>query len=99
PATSLLLESGQRVERTGFAAALLNELDRLYAGFLAHGFGPVREEWQSRCNARGREVVVSDAGAEVVRGMFTGIDGDGALLLRRPDGRIERILSGDVKVL
>lgn len=99
PATSLFLESGQRVDRVGFAAAMLSELDRLYAGFLAHGFGPVREEWQSRCNARGREVVVSDAGSEVVRGMFDGIDGDGALLVRLPDGRIERILSGDVKVL
>jgi BirA family biotin operon repressor/biotin-[acetyl-CoA-carboxylase] ligase len=99
PATSIFLESGHRVDRTGFAAALLNELDRLYAGFLTHGFGPVREEWQARCNARGREVVVSDAGSEVVRGMFNGIDGDGALLVRRPDGRIERILCGDVKVL
>ncbi|HEX9078613.1 MAG TPA: biotin--[acetyl-CoA-carboxylase] ligase [Desulfuromonadaceae bacterium] len=99
PATSLFLESGQRIDRAGFAVALLKELDRLYVDFLVHGFGPVREEWQSRCNARGREVVVSDAGSEVVRGMFGGIDGDGALLLRRTDGRVERILSGDVKVL
>lgn len=99
PATSLFLESGQRVDRTGFAATMLNELDGLYADFVAHGFDPVREEWRSRCNARGREVVVSDAGSEVVRGMFNGIDGDGALLVRLPDGRIERILSGDVKVL
>lgn len=99
PATSLFLESGQLIDRNCFAAALLNELDRLYADFLAHGFAPVREEWQTRCNARGREVVVSDAGAEVVRGVFGGIDADGALLVQRPDNRVERILSGDVKVI
>lgn len=99
PATSLFLETGRQVARQDFAAVMLSELDRLYAGFLAHGFAPVREEWQERCNAHGREVVVCDNGAEVARGMFAGIDGDGALLLRRQDGTIERILSGDVRVL
>jgi BirA family transcriptional regulator, biotin operon repressor / biotin---[acetyl-CoA-carboxylase] ligase len=99
PATSLLLEQGLPVNRAQFAARMLGELDRLYTDFLHHGFGPVRDEWQQRCNANGREVVVSEAGVETVRGMFHGIDGDGALLLRFPDGTVERILSGDVRVV
>ena len=99
PATSLLLEQGLPVNRAQFAARMLGELDRLYTDFLLNGFGPVRDEWQRRCNANGREVVVSEAGVETVRGMFHGIDGDGALLLRFPDGMVERILSGDVRVV
>jgi len=99
PATSLLQEQGFPVSRVQFAATMLAELDRLYADFLQHGFGPVREEWQQRCSASGRVVVVSEAGLETVRGMFYGIDGDGALLLRAPDGMVERILSGDVRVV
>lgn len=99
PATSLLIESGVPVERSRFAAIMLNELDRLYAGFLASGFAPVREEWQRLCNAAGRNMVVSDAGAEITRGMFAGIDTDGALLVKTGEGRIERILSGDVRVI
>lgn len=99
PATSLLLEGGHPVARAHFAAVMLGELDRLYGAFRAHGFGPVREEWQQRCNAYGRELAVSDGGAEVVRGIFAGIDGYGALLVARDNGSIERILSGDVKVL
>lgn len=99
PATSLLLEQGRPVNRVQFAVAMLGELDRLYADFLRHGFGPVRDEWQQRCNANGREVVVSDGGVDTVRGMFHGIDGDGALLVRCPDGMVERILSGDVRVV
>lgn len=99
PATSLLQEKGLPVNRAQFAARMLGELDRLYADFLLHGFGPVRDEWQQRCNAAGREVVVSEAGVETVRGMFHGIDGDGALLLRFPGGTVERILSGDVRVV
>jgi BirA family biotin operon repressor/biotin-[acetyl-CoA-carboxylase] ligase len=99
PATSLLLEQGRPVNRAQFAATMLRELDRLYADFLSYGFSPVREEWQQRCNAKGCEVVVSEAGIETVRGMFHGIDGDGALLLMSPGGMVERILSGDVRVV
>lgn len=99
PATSLLLEQGLPVNRAQFAARMLGELDRLYTDFLHHGFGPVRDEWQQRCNANGREVVVSEAGVETVRGMFHGINGDGAMLVRFPDGMVERILSGDVRVV
>jgi BirA family biotin operon repressor/biotin-[acetyl-CoA-carboxylase] ligase len=99
PATSLLLESGVPVDRSRFAGTMLNELDRLYRDFLAHGFGPVREEWQRRCNASGRQVLVSDSGTECTGGCFIGIDSDGALLLRSEDGRVHRITCGDVRVI
>lgn len=99
PATSLLQEQRLPVNRARFAAAMLGELDRLYAGFLAYGFDPVRDEWKLRCNANGHAVVVSEGDVETVRGMFHGIDGDGALLVQSPDGTVERILSGDVRVI
>ena len=99
PATSLLLESGTRIGRSRFAATMLNELDKLYAEFLQHGFGPVRDEWQKRCNANGRRVLVSDTGVDLITGMFAGIDGDGALLLCSDEGRIERIVNGDVRLI
>lgn len=99
PATSLFLESGSRIARVHFVATTLNELDKLYVDFLLHGFGPVREEWQKRCNANGRRVLVSDAGVDQASGMFAGIDGDGALLVRLDDGKVERIVNGDVRLI
>ena len=99
PATSLLVEAGRPFGRAGFVAVMLNELDRLYGDFISNGFAPVREEWQRRCNAHGRELEVSDVGPEIVRGMFAGIDDSGALLVQGLDGTINRILSGDVRVL
>lgn len=98
PATSLRQELGHAVARVPFAATLLNELDRLYLEFQSHGFRPVREEWQRRCNAHGRQLAVSDGDREITSGMFEGIDDDGALLVRKEKGT-ERILSGDVRVL
>lgn len=99
PATSLLLELGHPVQRAQFAAVMLNELDRLYTDFLAKGFGPVREEWQQRCNAAGRRIEVSDGGAVMQSGLFAGIDTDGALLMRLDSGGTERVISGDVRVI
>jgi BirA family biotin operon repressor/biotin-[acetyl-CoA-carboxylase] ligase len=99
PATSLLIESGVRVDRSLFAATMLNGLDRLYADFLAHGFGPVREEWQRRCNANGRQVLVNDSGTECTGGFFIGIDSDGAMLLRSDNDKLHRITCGDVRVI
>lgn len=97
PATSLMLETGSPVSRTAFAVRLFRELAAGYERFRQDGFAAVREEWSRRCNAFGREVSV-DMGNSTLRGPFAGIDQDGALLLRRPDGTTERILSGDVTV-
>jgi len=98
PATSLALEAGSAVSRQAFTISLLHQLDLEYTRFLQHGFGPVREEWACYCNAYGREVQV-DVGTVRLKGPFAGVDQDGALLLRLPDGSHERILSGDVTVL
>lgn len=98
PATSLMLETGFPIARQTFAVHLLHELDQEYCRFQLEGFGPVREEWASYCNAFGREVQV-DVGAHLLQGPFMGIDHDGALLMKLSDGRVERILSGDVTVV
>jgi BirA family biotin operon repressor/biotin-[acetyl-CoA-carboxylase] ligase len=99
PATSLFLESGVHVDRSHFAGTLLSELDRLYADFMVHGFGPIREEWQQRCNAKGRQVLVSDSGTTCTGGRFIGLDSDGALLLLTDDDILHRITCGDVRVI
>jgi BirA family biotin operon repressor/biotin-[acetyl-CoA-carboxylase] ligase len=98
PASSLFLESGRPVKRTDFAKGLLEELDRLYDSYLNHGFAPVREEWLSLCNSIDREVMV-DFQNQRIQGIAKGIDEEGALLLQPPEGKVERVLAGDVTVL
>lgn len=97
PATSLKIASGMPVDRAAFAVRLFTELAAAYKQFQLEGFDPVREAWSRRCNAFGRDVAV-DLGGGALRGPFAGIDRDGALLLLRPDGVVERIVSGDVTI-
>jgi BirA family transcriptional regulator, biotin operon repressor / biotin---[acetyl-CoA-carboxylase] ligase len=98
PATSLFLETGKPVNRVDFTRALLEALDLLYGAYLDHGYGPVREEWLARCNFLGSRVRISFLDNELT-GTAKGIDEEGALLVERPDGRVERVLAGDVTIL
>lgn len=98
PATSLALEKGMKVSRLAFCRALLRELDDLYTLYQERGFAPIREGWEGYFDLVGRAVSV-DGGSQLLTGEVTGVDADGALLVRLPDGRVERILSGDVRPL
>lgn len=98
PATSLLLAGGSPVSRAAFARELLQQLDALYAEYLNRGLGPILEEWESRCEMIGRQVVVDEAGSGLARGRASGVDRDGALLLTMADGSTTRILAGDVRL-
>ena len=97
PASSLLVEGGEPVNRNSFVRLLLRELDALYDVYLREGYGPIRDEWQSRSQMRGRRVTVT-CQDHVISGVVSGIDDIGALILD-VDGREERVLSGDVKIL
>lgn len=93
PATSLLIESGEMINRTAFTVVMLQELDSLYATFINQGYAPVRQEWLQRSRLEGVLVTVTDNN-RVQRGRVTGIDEYGALLLDSG----EQILAGDVVI-
>ncbi|GAW66201.1 biotin--acetyl-CoA-carboxylase ligase [Geoanaerobacter pelophilus] len=98
PATSLLEEGGEEVDRIRFTRVLLEELDQLYGDFLVEGDGPVRAEWLARSAIKGRSVKVSQQNREF-RGVVQGVDSFGALLVLLSDGTLETVLSGDVALL
>jgi BirA family biotin operon repressor/biotin-[acetyl-CoA-carboxylase] ligase len=93
-ATSLHLASGRGIlEREPLAALLLARLGQVL-GRLGRGeWGPVAAEWERLApGARGARVrVVGGLGADAeaeFEGVTQGLDGDGALRVRRPDGEI-----------
>jgi len=96
-ATSLIEETGSPVDRAVFTANLLASMERWYGVYLSEGFVPVLAAWKGYFASAGRPVKVTFFD-KTVTGVCAGVDEDGALLLER-DGRIERVLSGDVEAL
>lgn len=96
PATSVALERGGAVSRLTFARVLYRHLDDLYHLYLQKGFAPVIKAWEDLFDLMGQAVEV-DFEDHILRGRVEGLDPDGALLLRLPDGTLERVLAGDVR--
>ncbi|MDR5755791.1 biotin--[acetyl-CoA-carboxylase] ligase [Caballeronia sp. LZ035] len=67
-------------------AALLNALDTALPRFEAEGFRPFRQRWLDAHAWAGREVALLDQGLEVTRGIASGVDERGQLLIDAPEG-------------
>ena len=93
-ATSLRREWGSAVDRAAFAADLCASLERWIDRFERDGSAPIVAAWQARGRV-GNHVSVR-CGTTVREGIALGLDPDGALRLRLPDGRVERVLSGEI---
>ena len=74
--------------------AVCHSLETWYAYWTREGFLPVRHAWLARAAGMGETVAVQSAATEM-RGVFAGLDGDGALVLETADGR-RRVTSGEV---
>ncbi|WP_179401117.1 biotin--[acetyl-CoA-carboxylase] ligase [Burkholderia guangdongensis] len=82
---------------TDTLAASLNALTPALAQFSADGLAPFLPRWHALHAYAGREVVLLERGVECARGIATGIDDAGQLLLDTPDG-IRTIAAGDVSL-
>ncbi len=92
-ATSILAETGRETERDLLLDHFLNEVASRYERWRA-GERPWAE-WAARLATLGRPVRVVTAEGER-RGVAEGVDEEGTLLLRTPDGTLHRIRVGDV---
>ncbi|MBI5506288.1 MAG: biotin--[acetyl-CoA-carboxylase] ligase [Deltaproteobacteria bacterium] len=100
-ATSFLMETGRRLDRTALAARLLSRMEGAYGAFLTHGFSALAPRWRALSVLEGRTVEVSSVGHpgdDGDRGTCVGIDADGALLLETAPGQVRRVIAGDVTV-
>jgi BirA family biotin operon repressor/biotin-[acetyl-CoA-carboxylase] ligase len=92
-ATSLHRVAGASVDRTAFAMALCRHLERWIDRFGDEGAEPVVRAWLDR--GRLGPVTVA-AGTFTVTGVAEGLDPDGALRVRRDDGVLEVVRSGEI---
>jgi len=78
-------------------AALLLALMATLDTFANKGFAAIRPEWMARHAFQDARVTLSTDFGPSSEGICRGVDTDGALLLE-VDGRVERILSGEVSL-
>ncbi len=95
-AGSLRMALGRSLDRQGVAAAILRRLDAAYVG-IGSGFQEMVAAAQARSCLMGCLIEISGAGTQE-KGTVEGLNGEGALLIRRADGTQTAILGGEVSV-
>jgi len=96
-ASAAICTAGRAVDENDLLAVLLGELLTTLETFAAGGFAAIRPEWLTRQAFQDQRVSVSTDFGPASVGLCRGVDTDGALLLE-VDGRVERILSGEVSL-
>ncbi len=99
-ASSLLLITGEPVERGVFAASLLTHLEQSYLLWVQEGFTVLRSAWERYASDLiGKQIAVA-APEGAMSGTVLGLDTDGALLVREQSTNApRRIVAGDVTVI
>lgn len=81
------------------AAAVLGELGPLYERWAREGLAPLVAEYDAHAALTGRALTMVDRNdAVLAEGVAAGIDDQGRLLLRRPDGDLVPMASGEAHI-
>jgi BirA family biotin operon repressor/biotin-[acetyl-CoA-carboxylase] ligase len=97
PATSILKETGGIVSRNDLIVEILTRFNGYYRDVLTGRLEDLYRKWNDLCLVLGEEVHIKSQGEEV-EGTALRIDQEGAMIVRRIDGREQRILSGEVSL-
>jgi BirA family biotin operon repressor/biotin-[acetyl-CoA-carboxylase] ligase len=90
-AASIKSKTGKDL-RAEIIASLLNEFERLY---LLPDKQPVFEAWRDKLVTLGKKVKAV-SGSQIVEGTAEAVDEDGALSIREADGKLTKVVAGDV---
>jgi BirA family biotin operon repressor/biotin-[acetyl-CoA-carboxylase] ligase len=95
-ATSVLIETGAVADRASLLAEILSGFERRYSPLVQGQPGDLLREWESLSALPRGRIVVVDGPAGRCEGSVAGVDEEGALLLRLPDGRSLRVPFGEI---
>lgn len=97
-AGSLRTELGREIHRVELARLVLEHLEQEYLELIDGKWHAVLDRWRSFSVTEGKQVSVAFPDGSFT-GEATGVDGDGHLIVRRNDGALVTVLTGDVEFL
>ncbi|MDI6718832.1 MAG: biotin--[acetyl-CoA-carboxylase] ligase [Methanomicrobiales archaeon] len=97
-ATSLSAELGHDVDRPAFLAAVLKEFERHYLLLESGEYDTIIREWKSLSSTLEHRVRIRTH-TRHFEGEAIDIDDHGALIVRRDNGAVERVIAGDCHLL
>lgn len=94
-ATSIRMAGGTTVNRMELIQSIMEQMENLYELYNEQGFEPIASLWEALSGSVGREVHVQTIG-DRFSGIATGLNEDGALLVRNQAGEQIPVYSGEL---
>lgn len=92
---SLKEASGKKISRVKLAQTFLQEFEKYYDKLKRKEFSSILKEWKLYSHTLGRKIRV-DIGERIITGEAVDINEEGALILKKEDGELIKIISGTV---
>jgi len=96
-ATSILMITGQPVDRAKLVAQILYHLEIYSDMYVKHGFTPLKILWESYSCTLGKRIKAIMVHQQI-EGIALGITDDGVLQVKTDDGKIHGIYSADIEI-
>jgi BirA family transcriptional regulator, biotin operon repressor / biotin---[acetyl-CoA-carboxylase] ligase len=96
-ATSMFIESGEKINRARLIQVVLTKLEYLYDLYLQEGFYPIKLLWESYAVSIGK-MINARMLKETIKGKALGITDDGVLMLEDDSGKVHYIYSADIEL-
>ncbi len=93
--TSLDGELGEKVDENEIIRIFLEEFEKVGITFNEGGYEDILKEWRKRSYSIGKIVEVKQPFSESFDAYITGISRDGALVVEKIDGTLEKVISGE----
>lgn len=85
--------TGEAISRIAFVQHLCVEFEKYYEVFQKNDFSFILDEWRTYSHCIGEKIKMN-AGGKVIAGEVIDISEEGALILKKDNGRIVKIISG-----
>jgi BirA family biotin operon repressor/biotin-[acetyl-CoA-carboxylase] ligase len=86
---------GKEISRVRLAQILLEEFEKYYERLKRREFFSILKEWKLYSHTLGKKIKIN-IGEKVVSGEAINVNEEGALILKKEDGELEKIISGTI---
>ncbi len=93
--TSLDIELGKKVDENEIIRIFLEEFEKIGTVFNDGGYEDILKEWRKRSYSIGKIVEVKQPFSESFDAYILGISREGALVVEKIDGSLEKVISGE----
>ena len=93
--TSLLIETNKKYDIKKISSLIIKEFGKLYNHYNKKNYKKITDEWKKYSHTLGKKIMVKTTNKNYI-GNAIGVDEDCSLLLKLNNGRIKRIIEGDI---